>query len=80
MHIIFVIWPFDFFSWLLAQPLVCVSVCVCVYVHACAHVSRDRLENILSAKTNKHKNKTRATAPDLKFCWHFSSKQRRHLY
>ena len=51
MRIIFIIHPFDFFNWLLAQPLMYMCVCVCVCV------SRDRLENILSAKTNKRKKK-----------------------
>ena len=40
--------PLPFFNWLLAQPPI--YVCVCV--------SRDRLENILSAKTNKCKKQT----------------------
>lgn len=51
MRIIFIIHPFDFFNWLLAQPLM--YMCVCV--------SRDRLENILSAKTNKRKKKKKKT-------------------
>ena len=47
--------------------------CVCVYLE------RDQ-EILFLQKTNNHKNKPRATSQDLKFCWHFPSKQRSYFY